>query len=329
VPRVSVVIPAYNSAAHIGETLASVLGQTHLDREIIVVDDGSTDATPDVVASFGPAVKYLAQRNAGVGAARNRGYRLSTGDYLAFLDADDVWVPDFLERSLDVLARHPASGFVACDGVQFAGDDVVWPHTLSGEPGRALASGSADESTGEFYREFIRKNFIATPGQVLLPRAVLDRCGPFDEDPRCSEDWDLWLRIARCYPITLCRASLIRYRVNPAGISGPNSMRELRWSLRRLPTIERHLRECDAEARPLFLARRDEVVGTAAYEAYLLGARGDRRVAIDYLRRLQRLAPGYREPLAYLIALHLPNSLVSAASRTLRALGLRAHDAAR
>jgi glycosyltransferase involved in cell wall biosynthesis len=277
-PRVSVVVPAYNSAAHIRETLEGALAQTHADREVIVVDDGSTDGTGDVVASFGSVVQYLRQPNAGVGAARNHGFRLSTGDFLAFLDADDIWSPDFLARSLDVLARNPQSGLSACDGVQFAGDRVAWPHTLSvsGEPGTALFFGDADEITGDFYRAMIRRNFIATPGQVVLPRAAFERCGPFDDRRGCSEDWDLWLRIARAYPITFHRASLIRYRLNPDGISGAGEMRELRWNL----------------------------------------------------RRRRRLAPDYREPLVYLLALHAPDPLVTAVSRALRVLGLRGTNAA-
>ena len=112
---VSVVIPTFNCAAYLEEALRSVLAQTHPAREIIVVDDGSTDATASVVASFGAAVSYVFQANAGVAAARNAGMARARGDYIAFLDADDYWAPDKLETQLRLMAACPDVDLVCTD----------------------------------------------------------------------------------------------------------------------------------------------------------------------------------------------------------------------
>jgi len=118
---VSVIIPAYNSGPYLTETIESVLRQTYPHREIIVVDDGSTDDTPARVARYGPALTYIRQAQGGVGAARNRGVAAARGDYIALLDHDDLWVPEKLEVQVEVAARHPASGMLVCDGLEFDG----------------------------------------------------------------------------------------------------------------------------------------------------------------------------------------------------------------
>jgi glycosyltransferase involved in cell wall biosynthesis len=108
-PVVSVVIPAFNAARYLGEALDSVFGQTLTDLELVVVDDGSTDETPQVVQGYGSRVRYVRQPNAGVASARNRGVAESSGRYVAFLDADDVWLPGKLERQLEALAARPSA----------------------------------------------------------------------------------------------------------------------------------------------------------------------------------------------------------------------------
>ncbi len=111
-PLISVIIPAYNAAPWLAATLNSVLGQTVRDFEILVIDDGSRDATPEILAQFGPPVRAISQQNAGVSASRNRGLAEARGHYVAFLDADDVWKPAKLDRQLAALQANP--GFRAC-----------------------------------------------------------------------------------------------------------------------------------------------------------------------------------------------------------------------
>ena len=135
---VSVIIPTYNSGPFVTETIDSVLCQTHPHREIIVVDDGSTDDTPARVRHYGSKISYIRQSNAGVGAARNIGIRAASGDYLAFLDSDDLWLPEKLEVQLAVAARYPDSGLIACDGEYFDGTTTLARHLLVGPTARRL-----------------------------------------------------------------------------------------------------------------------------------------------------------------------------------------------
>ncbi|NEP84931.1 MAG: glycosyltransferase family 2 protein, partial [Okeania sp. SIO3B3] len=118
-PCVSVIIPAYNRADLIGETVDSVLAQTHPDIEIIVIDDGSTDNTADVLATYGSALRVIRQANAGQQAARNAGIRAATGDYIAFLDSDDLWLPHRIEAQLQRFEEVPEAGLVYCDAAVF------------------------------------------------------------------------------------------------------------------------------------------------------------------------------------------------------------------
>jgi glycosyltransferase involved in cell wall biosynthesis len=319
---ISVIIPAFNSGPHLRETLESVLAQTHRETEVIVVDDGSTDGTPDVIRSFAGRIRAVRQKNRGIGAARNRGFQLSAGAYVAFLDHDDTWLPQALACQLVVAQRHPESGLVACDGVQFAGDEVLSPHLLWGPVAERLAESSNGEVTGRFYDNLIRGNLVlATTGQVLLPRHVFERFGPFSER-WVAEDWDLWLRIAERYPITLHAERLIRYRFVPTSMSGPEHLRDIRWALRRIPVIRRHLHACAPSAAPLFRARLRETVREASREAYYLGRRSDRSVGRSYLARLVLFAPEHPVALLHLIMLCLPQRVVSSlssAARTVRA----------
>ena len=130
-PVVSVVMPAYNAERFVDEALESVLKQSYQRLEVIVVDDGSTDGTAARVQAYGNPVRYLQQVNAGVGAARNRGLEAATGDYIAFLDADDLWRPEKLDVQLEIAARNPESGLIACDGVRFAEGNIVAGRLLS------------------------------------------------------------------------------------------------------------------------------------------------------------------------------------------------------
>jgi len=109
-PEVSIVIPAHNAARYVGQAIESVLGQTFGDNEVILVDDGSTDDTASVIEGFGSEIRQIRQANSGVSVARNRGIAESTGRYVAFLDADDTWMPEKLARQLDALRRQPGHG---------------------------------------------------------------------------------------------------------------------------------------------------------------------------------------------------------------------------
>jgi len=120
--RVTVVTAAYNAAPYVAETIESVLAQTYTDFDYIVVDDGSSDATPDIIARYVPRIMIVRQQNAGEGAARNRGFELAAGDYVAIVDADDVWAPDKLERQVLAMDAHPDAGLCYTNATSVTAD---------------------------------------------------------------------------------------------------------------------------------------------------------------------------------------------------------------
>lgn len=185
-PTVSVVVPAYNAAAFVGRAVDSVLGQSAADLELLVVDDGSTDATLRVLAAYGDRLRAIAQANAGPAAARNRGLAEARGRYVAFLDADDWWLPDKLAQQVALLDSRPEIGFcstatrvVHADGTP-AGD---WP--------------CSDIGASLLETLFIHSAVVSgSTSGVLARRELLLAAGGFDERLRGFEDPDLWIRLA-------------------------------------------------------------------------------------------------------------------------------------
>lgn len=190
-PKISVIIPCYNRARLIGDAIRSVLAQTVQPHEIIVVDDGSTDATEVHIAFNFPEVRYLRQSNAGAAAARNTGIKAATGDWIAFLDSDDTWEP----HALAAMAKH------AHFDVVFGRAENVNEYGMRSEyiHDRAIAEGLDSAPSGSFNRPFaclLEKNFLAV-GAVMVRASVLRESGLFDTRLKASEDYDLWLRLAR------------------------------------------------------------------------------------------------------------------------------------
>ena len=206
-PLVSVIIPAYNRALLIAQTLASVREQTFKDYEIIVVDDGSTDATAQVVAGFGCGVKYIFKQNGGQASARNVGIQNTTGEFIAFLDSDDLWLPDKLAKQLACLKKTNRQ-WIYCDAEAF---DHVTGKLLD----RFSRIGHRPQQ--DFIaRQLICGNFIPSPTPVVR-RIVFDHVGRFDESSEMrsiGEDWEMWLRIAARYEIAYVPEVLARYRVH-------------------------------------------------------------------------------------------------------------------
>ena len=175
-PQVSVVVTTFNQGPYIAEAIRSVLTQTYTNREIIVVDDGSTDDTPRVLAGFGNAVTTIRQANEGVAGARNRGIRAARGLLLAFIDGDDRWHPDMLRRLVEAHERFPDSGLIACDARSFDGDRIIRTGLL---PANVVASDAGDDPviSCECLEHLIRGNLIATTTQIMIPRRVIDDVG--------------------------------------------------------------------------------------------------------------------------------------------------------
>ena len=200
---VSVVIPLYNAAEVIGETIQSALAQTWTDREILVIDDGSTDGSAEVVKTFGDQVRYYAFENGGVAKARNRGIALARGRYIALLDHDDLWAPTKLERQVEVLEAHPEVGLVITRIAHLE---------RNGQPMLKFPTGPSSE----FYQLFV-KGFGPTPSVAMIRRSIIDKAGGFDErfDSAGLDDHEFWPRIAQHCEIVLIdeRLTFHRHRV--------------------------------------------------------------------------------------------------------------------
>jgi glycosyltransferase involved in cell wall biosynthesis len=197
---VSVVIPLYNAADVVAETIQSALAQTWTDREILVIDDGSTDDSAEVVQSFGDKVKYYVFENGGVAAARNRGIALSKGRYIALLDHDDLWSPDKLSRQVEVLEKRPEVGLVIT-GVGHLERD--------GQPRRKFAKGPPSH----FFQLFV-KGFGPTPSSAMIRRSAIELAGGFDERFSSAglDDYEFWPRLARHCEIVMIDDVLTYHR---------------------------------------------------------------------------------------------------------------------
>jgi glycosyltransferase involved in cell wall biosynthesis len=206
-PFVSVVIPNYNYGRYLTEAIDSVFAQTYPNREVIVVDDGSTDDSPAVLGRYGARLRWFQQRNQGVSAARNLGIRQSRGELVAFLDADDAWHPEKLQRQV-LLLRNPAVG-MAYTGVQYissAGEHLGTD--ISGCRGQILRDLVLMRQTG----------VLAGGSTALVRRECFDCTGGFDPELSTSADWDMWRRIACYYQIESLREPLVYYRQHTAAM---------------------------------------------------------------------------------------------------------------
>jgi glycosyltransferase involved in cell wall biosynthesis len=302
-PLVSVVIATWNTGRYLPETLASALAQTYLRREIIVVDDGSTDDTVARIEPFRSAIRYIRQEHQGLAAARNAGIAAAQGEFIALLDADDLWSPEKLALQVAVAGRNPGSGLIACGGVEFAGEQVLRP-LMVGSVGRLLHDDAGHEVSGWFHREFLEANAISCPAQTLIPRRVLDEIGPFIDSG--AQDYDCYLRIAQRFPITFHGDSLVRWRYRPDSMSGPRDERTRVWGWMMLGVLLGHARRCTAQERRLISRRLVPVIQDLAYSAYIRGTEGDRSDAGRDLAKLLRARPWPPTALPYLIGLLAP-----------------------
>jgi len=210
--RVSLIIATFNHARFLDAAIDSALAQTLGAVDVIVVDDGSTDDTPAVLARYAGRVRVLRQPNRGLAAARNAGLAAARGTYVAFLDADDVMAPTKLAAQLEVLERSPTIGWTYCDVLieTVATRTTVTASERFGYGARAL--------DGWLFPELIHGNFIPAIAPMIR-RTALDAAGGFDERLTALEDWDMWLRLSLLAEARYTPAVLVTYRIRPGGMS--------------------------------------------------------------------------------------------------------------
>ena len=301
-PTVSVIVPAYNTAPYIAETLTSILAQTYTDYEIVVVNDGSPD-TPALEAALAPfrdRIQYIVQPNRGLSGARNTGIAAARGELVALLDSDDVWEPDYLQCQVHSLMSR--------------GLDVVYPNAVNfGDPRRAgRMFMDVHPSSGPVTIEALVTQQCNVMVSVLAKREVLLAAGLFDESLRSSEDFDMWLRVvARGGRIGYDRRPLVRSRLRPESLSANE-----------ISMCQHIVRVLDKTARtmPLTPAQAELIADRRAYFAALLrfheGRRaffnGDKKEALVALTEANARLKRIKIAIAIVLLRVMPNLLLRA-----------------
>lgn len=200
-PKISIVIPAYNAEKTILETIQSIQAQTFSDFEIIVINDGSTDNTLDILSTIDdPRLRVCSYKNGGLPVARNRGIEQSTGEFISFIDADDLWTPEKLEAQFEALNRHPNAG-VAYSWTAFIDENSQF-----------LYAWKPLYYEGNVYPELLCKNFISSGSNILVRKGYIEAAGRFDPSLKSVEDWDYYLRLAAICPFAVVPEYQILYR---------------------------------------------------------------------------------------------------------------------
>jgi len=224
-PGVSVIIPCYNHAHYLPDAVNSVLAQTFTDWEALIVDDGSTDNTREVAAQFTDSrIRYIYQENRGLSGARNTGIRAAEGEYLAFLDADDLLTPTFFETCLAALRAD----------TELAG--VYTRNHFVDEAGNLLPRRGGQALAGTAFRARILEGGFFPPVSAMVRRTVVVEVGMFDEQLTSVEDWDLWLRLSARYPLQGIAEPLVCYRV----YAGSMSTNAARMHANRIAVLTKH-----------------------------------------------------------------------------------------
>lgn len=240
VSTVSVVIPAFNAALTLRETLESLANQTRMADEVIVIDDGSTDETAEIARSFAdrlPGLQVISEGNAGVSRARNKGIAASSGVYVAPLDADDVCHPTYLAKMVRRLDERPEAGFVYCF--------LRWIDMQS----RIYLEPSAHAVEGWAAYQFVARNFVASGSNAVFRRSALDAVGGFSTELRRADDYLMQLAVCWRMPIACVPEYLVGYRDVPRSLSKATSkaMTETEDTLARI--IRRDMPDMDWTAR--------------------------------------------------------------------------------
>jgi glycosyltransferase involved in cell wall biosynthesis len=280
---VSVIIPCYNSEAFLEEAIGSAMAQTYSPVEIIVVDDGSTDHSPEIAQRL--PVRYIRQPNSGLAASRNLGIRESKGSYIVFLDADDRLKPEAIETGVRILAQRP----------QYA--MAVGDHLFVSHNGSYLAASRKNCPPAFHYEALLRSNFIEMVSTVLFRRSVLEEAGGFDTRFRVSEDYELYLRVARDHAIYCHPAIVAEYRIHESNLSR-NAELMLITTLRALRSQAPYVR---SDFRRL--------------SAFLEGLRTwrkkyGRRLTLELAHSSSTLQPRHRRRKLWLLADHYPQGLM-------------------
>lgn len=209
-PQVSVVIPTYNRISFLRRAIESVLAQTYKDYEIVVVDDGSTDKTKDIVKKYGKKVRYIYQKNRGPSVARNIGIKKAKGKYIAFLDSDDRFLSNKLTMQIDYIKKHPNCKFL-----------YTWYFNVNAKGKRKrLRKPKSCKKREQLQYLLYDKTFSIRTSTVLIQKECFKKAGYFNKKYWYSQDWDMWLRLSNYYTAHCLQRPLSEYRIHGDNRSG-------------------------------------------------------------------------------------------------------------
>jgi glycosyltransferase involved in cell wall biosynthesis len=237
-PIISVVIPVFNGEKTIKETIESVLNQTFRDFKLIVINDGSQDSTLQIVDSIKDhRLQVFSYSNAGLSASRNRGIYHAVGEYISFIDADDLWTPDKLEAQFKALQANPHAG------VAYSWTDYI------DESSQFFRQGAHFNFTGNIYAKLLVTNLLENGSNPLIRTQAFTEVGGFDESLSAAEDWDMWLRLASRYHFVVVPSPQILYRVSVNSMSSKldkqeaESLKVIEKAFNQAPESVKHLKK--------------------------------------------------------------------------------------
>jgi len=273
-PLASVIIPTFNRRALVAEAIASALAQEGADFELIVVDDGSTDGTEAALAPIRDQLRFLSQTNRGVSAARNTGARVARGEWLAFLDSDDIWLPDRLCAQMAFVREHPETRICQTGEIWIRNGVRVNPCNHHRKP------------DGDVFLPSLQRCLVS-PSAVMIRRDLFEAAGGFDESLPACEDYDLWLRLAWQTPVPLIDRPLV---IKRGGHADQLSRRYWGMDRFRVRSLQRLL------AEPALSATQREAVRAVLTEKCAILAQGAaKRGRHDEARQYRELAPPLNE----------------------------------
>lgn len=317
-PLISVIIPVYNGERTIYDAVTSVLNQSFEEFELLVINDGSQDSTLDILAEIkDPRLKIHSFPNEGLSASRNRGIRRASGEYVSFLDADDMWTPDKLESQLAALRGQPDAA------VCYSWTDFI------DQEGNPLGYGIHTTRNGHVFPDLLKFYFVGSGSNALIRKTAFDAVGLFDESLKSVEDWDMFLRLATTYQFAAVPQAQILYRIVDDSLSSD----VLRMEREMLKVVDRayaqepgkslsHLKKYTLANLYLYLASR-ALKGTSSRQHGILAGR--------FMWRAYLQNPQILKQVSYVLTLLfkmgsvilLPPKLARAARASAKSLGRR------
>lgn len=277
---ISVIVPVYNGSPYLRECIDSALNQTYPLVEVIAVNDGSKDSSMEILKSYRDRIQIIDQRNSGPAIARNNGVKVARGEFVAFLDQDDIWDNSKLEHQAALLRYHASALATYCD------------HRGIDEYGKVTSPTGAlydPRASGQILEYLIRGNFILSASLVMLRRTAFDLAGGFDaSQPHWADDYDLWMRIAAQGPFLYQNETLVSYRRHGSNTSGSGA-EMLIGNAHALRNLEQHLdKQTYQKLLPLLS---DSIYRSTLGTAWYYRLQGRRKLAIQSYRAALALRP--------------------------------------